>query len=304
MEGVEPDRRPCAPVLLLVFNRLDTVVEVLDAIAHARPDRLYIASDGGRDSREHEQVERVRESVLKRIDWECHVTTLFRDANLGCRRAVSEAITWFFDKEAAGIVLEDDCLPHASFFDYCTRMLEQYAGNQNVATIAGSRFFCYDTVDNRGMAIRSRVFHCWGWAGWAEKWKQHDGHLPTLDKLASRCGFRQELVFWKRIFALSSDAALGSWDYKFSVSCFENGCSHILPPVNLVINLGFGGTGTHSNRRPWLVPYTFDEYELVENSVCRFKVSPNVYDRNYYTTQFRSLPVRLFQRVMHYLKWW
>ena len=41
-------------VLFLVFNRLDTIKEVFNAIKQAKPSRLYIAADGARESREGE----------------------------------------------------------------------------------------------------------------------------------------------------------------------------------------------------------------------------------------------------------
>ena len=109
------------PVLFLVFNRLDTTKQVFESIKRAQPPRIYISSDGPRNNvdGENEVVEIVRNYILENIDWDCEVYTLFRDRNLGCKYAVSEAITWFFKNEEQGIVLEDDCLPIESFFWYC-----------------------------------------------------------------------------------------------------------------------------------------------------------------------------------------
>jgi hypothetical protein len=106
------------PILFMVFNRLDTTYKVFEQLRKIAPQKLYIASDGPRNNRENEKerVEAVREYVLKSIDWDCEVKTLFREENLGCGKAVSGAITWFFENEEMGIILEDDCLPSISFF--------------------------------------------------------------------------------------------------------------------------------------------------------------------------------------------
>ena len=100
-------------VLFLVFNRPDTTAQVFEAIRKAKPSRLYVAADGPRSAREGEaeRVAKVRE-ISTAVDWPCVLHTLFRNENLGCKYAVSDAISWFFRHEDKGIILEDDCLPH------------------------------------------------------------------------------------------------------------------------------------------------------------------------------------------------
>lgn len=80
--------RPTPAILLLIFNRPDTTAEVFAAIRAARPERLYVAADGPRADREGE-AERCEEArrIATEVDWPCDVRTLFRDENLGCRRA-------------------------------------------------------------------------------------------------------------------------------------------------------------------------------------------------------------------------
>lgn len=103
-------------------------------IRRAKPPRLYIGSNGPRDYKEgeKERVKRVSEYVLSNIDWNCEVKTLFRYKNLGCGRAVSEAITWFFENEEMGIILEDDCLQCLSFFWFCEELLKKYKDDLRV----------------------------------------------------------------------------------------------------------------------------------------------------------------------------
>ena len=107
------------PVLFVIFNRPDTTRQVFEAIRNVRPPKLYVAADGPRKSfpADANKVEEVRR-IATQIDWPCEVKTLFREENIGCKMAVSESISWFFDNEEMGIILEDDCLPHHDFFHF------------------------------------------------------------------------------------------------------------------------------------------------------------------------------------------
>lgn len=126
-------------VLFLVFNRPDTTKQVFEAIRKAKPPRLYVAADGPRLNRagEEEKVKAVREYLMDNIDWSCEVKTLFRQENLGCKYAVSGAITWFFEHEEMGIILEDDCLPSQSFFWFCEELLNRYNNDTRIFLISG-----------------------------------------------------------------------------------------------------------------------------------------------------------------------
>lgn len=106
-----------SPILFLVFNRPDVTALVFNEIKKAKPKKLYVAADGARDIKELNKCNIVRE-IATNIDWDCELITLFREKNLGCKYAVSSAISWFFENEEQGIILEDDCLPSNDFLDF------------------------------------------------------------------------------------------------------------------------------------------------------------------------------------------
>ena len=141
MSAEKTEYQTVSPVLFLIFNRPDTTQQVFDVIRKAGPTRLYIAADGPRSDRagEQEKCEAVR-AIATGIDWNCRVETLFRDENLGCGTAVSEAITWFFNHEEEGIILEDDCLPEPSFFRFVDELLDRYRHDNRIAVISGDNF--------------------------------------------------------------------------------------------------------------------------------------------------------------------
>jgi hypothetical protein len=243
------------PVLFLVFNRPETTRRVFEAIRLARPPRLYVAGDGPRPARDGEQ-EKVDEAqcIATAVDWDCEVQTLFRDRNLGCRRAVSGALDWFFEREPEGIVLEDDCLPSASFFPYCDELLARYRDDQRVMAISGNNF-------QRGRRRTddsyyfSRYPHCWGWASWRRAWRLYDRDLALWPEFSRRgyledisSGNRLFVSYWTAIFNASRHDEVDSWAYRWTFSCWANGGLTCLPRSNLVTNIGFGDDATHTTR--------------------------------------------------------
>lgn len=240
-------------VLFLVFNRLDTTKQVFEAIRLAKPQRLYIAADGARDSREDEaaKVKLVRDYVMNNIDWNCEVKTLFRDENLGCKSAVSGAIDWFFDKEEMGIILEDDCLPSQSFFWFCEELLLKYKDDMRVWHISGDNF---QNGIKRGDAdyYFSKFNHIWGWATWKNRWKSYDVNLHEYNKFKSNdlikniWGDKVKQEYWTGIFNKVSNNKIDTWDYQWTYTCWVNGGLSILPNINLIKNIGFGIDATHT----------------------------------------------------------
>lgn len=251
-ESFNPPAPLQTAVLFLVFNRPDTTAQVFEAIRKAQPPRLYVAADGPRANREGEaeKVAKVRE-IATAVDWPCEVKTLFREQNLGCKYAVSGAITWFFEHEEQGIILEDDCLPHPDFFHFCNTLLERYAKDEQVSVITGNNF---QNGHKRGAASYyfSKYNHCWGWATWRRAWQYYQGDLPFWPEWSQSAAWREktpdavERRYWSQIFERVRAGQIDSWAYPWTASLWHHGGLTATPNVNLVSNIGFGPDSTHT----------------------------------------------------------
>ena len=126
------------PILVLAFNRADHVEQAMLAIKEYKPERLYLECDGPRVHKqgEKEAVEATRKAMLDAIDWPCEVRTLFRQENLGCANAVYGAITWFFEQEEYGVIIEDDVVVGQDFFRLCEILLPRYKNDERVMEIS------------------------------------------------------------------------------------------------------------------------------------------------------------------------
>ncbi|MGA2477753.1 MAG: nucleotide-diphospho-sugar transferase [Spirochaetia bacterium] len=241
------------PVLFLVFNRPETTREVLVRIRSAAPRRLYIAADGPRpaNSRDAERCAEVLALFERGVDWPCKTEWLKRDTNLGCRRAVSSALTWFFENEEEGIILEDDCLPAEGFFPFCSDLLQRYRGENRIGHIGG--FNCqFGRIRGEASYYFSRYFHVWGWATWRRAWQGYDPQMAsfpqfiadgTLDRLFHRKTLRE---YWRDNFAVTFSGRLDTWDYQWVFHNFRNDRLAIVPNFNMITNIGFGQDATHT----------------------------------------------------------
>ncbi|HET9218149.1 MAG TPA: hypothetical protein VFR18_14285 [Terriglobia bacterium] len=243
----------CPPVLFLVFNRPDLTIRVFEAIRKARPDRLYVAADGPRASHADERAKcEATRALATRVDWPCQVKTLFRTDNLGCRRAVSSAIDWFFEHEPEGIVLEDDCLPSTSFFAYCGELLAKYRTDERVWQVCGSRYVPDDIGLEDASYFFSRYGPVWGWASWRRAWKSFDADLkawPQMREEPTISSAYPDAIEKKAKVRLGDKLYRGeidTWDYQWGMAKnFNHGLS-IVPAKNLILNIGFGQDATHT----------------------------------------------------------
>lgn len=290
------------PVLFLVFNRLDTTKQVFEAIRQAKPPRLYIAADGARESKkgEEQKTQAVRDYVLSNIDWECEVKTLFRDKNLGCKYAVSGAITWFFQNEEMGIILEDDCLPSQSFFWFCEELLERYKDDERVGMISGDNF---QKGIKRGEAdyYFSIYNHIWGWASWANRWKIYDANLSHFNNsnfINDLFEDRKTISYWKEIYKKMKKELINTWDYQWTFALWNNKQLTILPNTNLIKNIGFGVDATHTIGE--------SEFANLKSFEIELKNHPKEIERNFEADEFTSRLIlnkkSFFKRVVDKVK--
>jgi hypothetical protein len=243
------------PVLLVVFNRPDKARRLIEALGEVKPTHLYVAADGPRPDRPEDQERcELTRSVASNVDWPCAVKTRFLKNNLGCGRAVSSAISWFFEHEDRGVILEDDCLPHPHLFSFCSELLDRYADDERVMRIAG--FSPYPQRECPYDYHFSRRFYCWGWATWHRAWKHFVYELDALDEEALAEMVRAYFPFYYQRKPCTDtlrrirSGALKTWAIRWDVACFaQNGLS-IVPERNLVTNIGVGEEeATHTKRK-------------------------------------------------------
>jgi hypothetical protein len=283
------------PVVLIIYKRPDTTARVLAEIAKAKPPKLLVIADGPRPEipGEEERVVATR-ALIERVDWECQVLKNYADTNLGCGIRVSSGLAWVFDRVDEAIILEDDCLPHPTFFRFCEELLEKYRHDQRIMAISGDNFQSGAKRDSYSYYF-SFFPHAWGWASWSRAWQYYDFDMNLWPEIR-RGKLLQNILpgsdavnYWDYIFQSIFEKKIDTWDYQWLFTCFINDGLTIIPRENLVSNIGFGPEATHTKfisnvafhpTMPMAFPLNHPPY------IIRDKMADDFIQDNVYTPTF------------------
>lgn len=240
------------PVLMILYNRPDHAWRVFDKIKELRPKSLFIAVDGAKPERTGDaQAVTMCQKLVDAIDWPCQVKTLFREVNLGCKIAVSSAISWFFEHVEFGIILEDDCLPDSSFFNFCRELLLRYEMNERVMHIGGANLIP-DQQWSSNSYIFTKICHIWGWATWRRAWKHYDVNMKSFPEdtkssfINQQVSDKESIKYWKHVFAEAYNQEVDTWDYQWVYAIWKQQGLCVLPEHNLITNIGYDASATHT----------------------------------------------------------
>lgn len=239
-----------APLLLFVYNRPGHTRRCLrslaaNASAHNHP--LYVFSDGPRSPAEVPLVEKVRQTIRREAP--CRDLVLIeRPINRGLAPSVIAGMTEVMARHERAIVLEDDLELSPFFLDFMQAALERYGDEPRVMQISGYMFplGLSETIPCPLLPLISS----WGWATWARAWRHFDPALGGFRQLQTDSQLRRrfDLQDSYPFFHLLERQARGqadSWAIRWYLSVFRQNGLTLFPPVSLVQNRGWDGSGTH-----------------------------------------------------------
>lgn len=238
------------PVAFLIFRRPETTRRVFAEIARARPPLLLVVADGPASEAERAACAETR-AIVENIDWPCEVRRCYSDSNMGCRRRVSSGLDWVFGQVEEAIILEDDTVPHPSFFPFCEDLLERYRDDARVGHIGGTDHH-RGAPRGEGSYYASRYTSIWGWATWRRCWQTYDVNLAAWPAVkaterhqrwfATREQADYLAAIWDDIYA----GRLDTWDAQWMFCRLAQGTVSIVPNGNLITNIGFHAEATHT----------------------------------------------------------
>jgi hypothetical protein len=245
------------PVALIIFKRPDRTRRIFEQIRRARPKRLFLIADGPRaGSADDERGCEEARGVVESVDWQCEVTRDFADSNIGLKHRIPSGLDGVFAEVERAIILEDDCLPHPSFFPYCDQLLDRYAEEERIMHVAGSQLLRSPPAGEVSYHF-SRYVHIWGWATWRRAWRHFDVELREWhdldrgrreERLRSMFAEESERRYWRYVWDNSRE--IENWDAQWSYACLARDGLAINPNRNLISNIGFGGDATNATEDP------------------------------------------------------
>lgn len=243
------------PIAFIIFNRPDVTRRVFETIRAQKPKQLFIICDGPRPTREGE-AEKVKETqAIVQVDWPCEVKWEIAPQNMGCKMRVASGISWVFSQVEQAIILEDDCLPHPSFFNYASELLEKYKNDSKVMMISGINLgqAPFETTDSYRFTGFPNI---WGWATWRRAWNLFDVEMKNWPKMKEArtldLRFKSPSItkFWEKHFDRTHAGLIDTWDHQWTFTMLYNEGLSCQPSRNLVSNLGFGiAEATHTHRK-------------------------------------------------------
>ena len=242
------------PILIIAWKRPKQTKELIKKVKEINPYKLYIACDGPKNENpiEDNKVSETRELLLKSFEEVSLKKYLLSEINQGCKVGVSNAINWLFEHETEGIILEDDCIPHLDFFNFCQEMLKTFRNDKRVWSITG-----HNQQNNikrgNGTYYFSKYPRSWGWATWKRSWSNYDRDIsdwPSIKAkglLKKKFKNKSELNFWeKTLDNIYYHNSPNTWDYQWTLYSFLNSGLTIVPNRNLINNIGFDEDATHT----------------------------------------------------------
>lgn len=291
MTLIESSKSNYAPVLVIAFNRAGSTRQVIQALIDSGVQEIYFAVDGPREFSIEDKIRvaEVRNLVLE-FGEAIQFHTLIRPSNLGCRLAVTEAITWFFSQVDRGIILEDDCVPSSDFIVFSSRMLEKYKENESIMHVGGSSYL--GDGNNYPYNHYFTSFHeVWGWATWGRAWKHFQidpGSTSEEENSLLLNHFKSKKItkWFMGYLEQARTTAPSVWSTQWSLSIIKNHGIAVNPINNLVSNIGFNSDSTHGSND------SFRHYNSFQVSALSSLPDPEVIKINYRLDKRRFAVIR------------
>lgn len=245
------------PIVLFLFKRVETTLQIIDRIAEIKPKKIYLLSDAGRNYEEKKLVEQCRLQVEKRINWNCQIIKKYAHTNIGVYENIGEGAKWVFKQEPMAIFLEDDNLPEISFFKYCEELLQKYEKNSEVLWICGTNYLGKYKSDSADSYMFTKHLLPCGWASWSSKFIEHyDGELAKAENEVLmkkvKKNYENKALYHQQIRSIKNELKRKhnnekflSWDYQMAFSLRVNNLYGISPKKNLIKNIGVDEHSEH-----------------------------------------------------------
>ena len=295
-----------APVVFIIFKRIDTTKKVLKLISYYQPNKLYLIADGSKTLDEDNKCSEVRKFVENNINWNCDLIKVYSDTNLGCAKRVQTGLDYVFENEDMAIILEDDTLPDPSFFNFCDELLERYKDDKRVAHISGCNLHT-NAVNFKESYCFSSIVNIWGWATWKRAWVNYDINMPRWEKedkssfISHWCPHRKSRKGIRKMFDLHcNNKDPWTWDSQWVYACWKMDGVSVVPSRNLVSNLGIGPDASNTKQKVKInmFPLKLESmtYPLNHPSVCLNRK----FDFRYYSKSRASLYKKFVNKLIKF----
>jgi len=238
-------------VLIVGYRRAENILNILNICQNSGILNIFVSIDGPKTNSIQGELD--NKKVRKTIDnfestFVGNLTIHFRDSNVGCAASVMTSCDWFFAQSEYGVVLEDDCIPSEAFFLFAKNMEAIIVNDAGIWLACGTQFAPRELINNS--AIISQYALTWGWATSKVKWLEIKRSIFENSQLKGlkndNLGFIEK-VYWKAGARRAYQGFTDVWDTVLVYQMRIENRYAVLPPENLITNIGndFAATHTH-----------------------------------------------------------
>lgn len=302
---------PLAPIVLFVYNRPHHTAQTLAALAAnglASESDLYIYADGPKTHSTDESkanIAGVRELISSQ-KWCRTVTIVESDVNNGLANSIIKGVTETVKRHGKAIVLEDDLVTHPFFLTYMNHYLDAYENEDGVISVHG---FMYPIKKKNAEPFFLKGADCWGWATWKRGWDLFNANGAQLLEEISAKDLCREFNFnnsynYTSLLQAQIAGEVDSWAIRWYASAFLANKLTLYPPVSLVCNIGFDGSGTHLDdigESP-SSNFNFEKFGLprvepTENKAAKRQIELFFRGKNFYLRQIKQKLRSLYSKL-------
>ncbi|MDP2143183.1 MAG: hypothetical protein Q8J80_03550 [Gallionella sp.] len=244
-----------APIVVFAYRRPEHLRNTLATLIRCdgfADSPVVVYCDGARNPAEYDAVMATRRIAQEMLGEAAEYH--FSEVNQGLSRSVIDGVTEMLTRYDRVIVIEDDLELSPGFLKYMNEALARYADVQNVFQVSGYMFDVPELAGNRE-ALFFPVTVSWGWGTWRRAWDSFDPEAKGWEGLRSDAALRQRFNLqgafdYATMLFRQMEGMRDSWAIRWYWTVFKASGLVVFPPVSLVHNKGFDGSGSHG--RGWL----------------------------------------------------
>lgn len=232
------------PVLIIGYSRVNSIRDIFNNLVKFGVTDIFLALDFAHDPvLLNKQRDLVDELTEKAIHSETKLRVWHRNRNHGVALGVLSGLNWFFSENEMGIVIEDDLVFDINFLKFCTSALDCYRDHEDVLMVSGNRY--------NGKSLQTKVAitnypQIWGWATWRSKWEEIRDLIVRKTRINYSQIMRSNVGYFYAGAVRARIGFVDTWDMPLAYEMLVRGKFCILPPVNLVSNVGSDNHAVHT----------------------------------------------------------
>ncbi len=235
--------------LVITYARKDNAMRLIEQLIDSGIKTIYVSIDGPKDTQIRE-FQTLFKSMLqkKQENFSGDILVWQRESNMGSGASVIASLDWVFSREEACHILEDDLVVTEDFFKFMNFGLEEMNRQHNLKIVTGTNPF-EDITEGKLGKVNYPI--SWGWATNRENWKDLR-HLifNGVPKNALKTKIRNR-QYWKVGKKRALLGRIEAWDVPLGSEMYKTTFYTLIPPTNLVRNIGFDQFAAHTAESIW-----------------------------------------------------